>query len=55
MFMMKKYKSLLIQPLIGQYKVSEYKDSVIIKTNKILIKSYKTKKVYLASFFSYPR
>jgi len=53
--MIKKYRSLLIQPLIGQYKVNEYKDNVIIKTNKMVIKSYRTKNVYLLPFFSYPR
>jgi len=53
-FLLKKSDMLLIQPLIGQYKKGEYKDSIIIKTNKIISKTYK-KKVRVIPFFSYPR
>ena len=53
--LLKKYNSLLIQPLIGQYKTGEYKDDIIINLNKIAAKSYKNKKVFVLPFFSYPR
>ena len=53
--LIKKFNSLLIQPLIGQYKLGEYKDDVIIKLNKIAAKSYKKKNVFVIPFFSYPR
>ena len=53
-FLLKKSDTLLIQPLIGQYKIGEYKDDTIIKTNKIIAKTYK-KKVQVIPFFSYPR
>ena len=53
-FLLKGTDMLLIQPLIGQYKKSEYKDNVIIKTNKIISKLYK-KKTVVIPFFSYPR
>ena len=46
---------MLIQPLIGQYKKGEYKDRLIIKTNKLVSKLFKSKKVYSIPFFSYPR
>ena len=42
-FMLNKYKNLLIQPLIGQYKKSEYLDDIIVKTNKKISKMYKKK------------
>lgn len=55
-FLSKKFKSLLIQPLIGQYKKGEYKDTTIISLNKKIIKSYKNKKkIFVIPFFSYPR
>jgi len=53
-FLLKSSDMLLIQPLIGQYKKGEYKDEIIIKTNKIIAKTYK-KKVQVIPFFSYPR
>tara|TARA_A100001234_G_C12638724_1_gene391060 strand:- start:786 stop:1823 length:1038 start_codon:yes stop_codon:yes gene_type:complete len=55
-YLIKKYKSLLIQPLIGQYKKGEYKDNVILSLNKEIINSYKNKKnIFVIPFFSYPR
>tara|TARA_Y100000816_G_scaffold284135_1_gene261882 strand:- start:603 stop:1637 length:1035 start_codon:yes stop_codon:yes gene_type:complete len=54
-YLIKKYNSLLIQPLIGQYKYGEYKDNVIIKLNKKIVKQYKNKNVFVIPFFSYPR
>ncbi len=54
-FMINKYNHLLIQPLIGQYKKNEYSDETIIKTNKILIKTYKKNSAFFAPYFSYPR
>lgn len=53
--LIKKFKSLLIHPLIGQYKSGEYKDKTIINMNKIIVKSYKNEKIYILPFFSYPR
>ena len=53
--LIKEFNSLLIQPLIGQYKSGEYKDNVIIYLNKIAAKSYNNKKVFVLPFFSYPR
>ncbi len=53
-FLLKNSDILLIQPLIGQYKIGEYKDNIIIKTNKIIAKTYK-KEVHVIPFFSYPR
>jgi len=53
--LIKKFKSLLIQPLIGQYKFGEYKDEVILKLNFIASQSHKNKKVYVVPYFSYPR
>ena len=47
-FMINKYNHLLIQPLIGQYKKNEYSDETIIKTNKILIKTYKKNSAFFA-------
>ncbi|MDC0628368.1 hypothetical protein OAP04_02190 [Pelagibacteraceae bacterium] len=54
-FMINKYNKLLIQPLIGQYKKNEYSDKIIIKTNKILTKTYKKNSTFFAPYFSYPR
>ena len=54
-FMINKFNKLLIQPLIGQYKENEYLDKTIIKTNKILLKTYKKNSTFYAPYFSYPR
>ena len=54
-YLLKKYKHLLIQPLVGQYHKGEYKDDVIVKTNKAITKLYTFKKVFMIPFFSYPR
>ena len=54
-FMLNKYKNLLIQPLIGQYKKSEYLDDVIVKTNKKISKMYKKNRTFFTTYFSYPR
>ena len=51
----KKYGSLLIQPLIGQYKSGEYKDNFIMRTNQKAVEILKSKKVFCLPFFSYPR
>ena len=53
--MLEKYKNILIQPLIGQYKNGEYRDSIIIKTNQIAVKMLKKNKAFFATYFSYPR
>lgn len=47
--------SLLIQPLIGQYKKGEYKDKIIMKLNRLAAKSYKNKNIFVIPFYSYPR
>ncbi len=53
---LKKINNLLIQPLVGQYRKGEYKESIIIKTNKFLVeKIYRNKNVYFATLYSYPR
>ena len=54
-FLFKKFKALLIQPLIGQYKKGEYSDSLIVKTNKLAAKLFNSNKVFSIPFFSYPR
>jgi len=54
-YLFKKYKSLLIQPLIGQYKKGEYNDELINKTNKLASKKFNSKKVFCIPFYSYPR
>ena len=54
-FLLKNYSSLLIQPLIGQYKKGEYKDYYIMKTNKLAANILKSKKVFCIPFISYPR
>ncbi len=54
-FLYKKFGALLIQPLVGQYKKGEYKDDIILKTNKLAAKIFKSKKVFSIPFFSYPR
>ncbi len=42
-----KTKNLLIQPLIGQYRRGEYKENIIIKSNKLLVdKIYKNKAIF---------
>ena len=48
---------MLIQPLIGQYKKNEYRDSIILNLNKKIVKIYKSKnfQVYFLPFYSYPR
>lgn len=51
---LKKYKNLLIQPLLGQYKKNEYSDKTIIQTNKRVLKIYK-KNCFFLPYFSYPR
>ena len=56
MYGLKKCGALLIQPMIGQYKKNEYKNDIIVKTNKILIKKvYNNKKIFFAKYFSYPK
>ena len=54
-FLFKKFGALLIQPLIGQYKKGEYNNSLIVKTNILASKFFRTKKVFSIPFFSYPR
>lgn len=54
-FLLNKYGSLLIQPLIGQYKKGEYKDSIIMETNQKAANLLKSKKVFCLPFLSYPR
>lgn len=53
---LQKCKNLMIQPLIGQYISGEYKESIIIKTNKLIVKElYKNKNVFFAILNSFPR
>ena len=53
---LEKCDGLLIQPIIGQFKKGEFKEKIIIKTNKKLIKEiYKNKNIFFALFNSYPR
>ena len=54
-FLFNKFKGLLIQPLVGQYKVGEYKDNFIMTSNIEASKILKNKAVYCIPFFSYPR
>ncbi len=55
-FALTKCEGLLIQPLIGQFKKNEYKEKIIIKTNKKLVNSvYKKKNILFALLNSYPR
>jgi len=54
-FLFNKFKGLLIQPLVGQYKLGEYKDYFIMKSNIEASKILKNKSVYCIPFFSYPR
>ncbi len=55
-YLIQKFKSVLIQPLIGQYKKGEYKGKVIMSLNKKIINKYRNKKnIYVIPFFSYPR
>ena len=53
--MLKNYGSILVQPLLGQYKTKEYKDSIIVKTNKLALENYNNTEAFYAPFFSYPR
>ena len=54
-FLFKKFDALLIQPLIGQYKMGEFRDALILKTNLLAAKIFNSKKVFSIPFFSYPR
>lgn len=54
-YLFNKYGALLIQPLIGQYRKGEYSDQLILKTNNLASKIFKSKKVFSIPFFSYPR
>jgi sulfate adenylyltransferase len=53
--LLKKFGSLLIHPLVGQYKKGEYKGATIMKTNIKASKVLKNKKVFCLPFLSYPR
>ena len=53
--LLKRFGGLLIQPLIGQYKSGEYKDSIIMKTNIKASQKLKDKNVFCLPFLSYPR
>ena len=53
---LKKCGSLLIHPLIGQFKKGEYKEDIVIKSNNKIVKEvYKNKNIFFALFNSYPR
>ncbi len=54
-FLFNKIGALLIQPLVGQYKIGEYSDQLIVKTNKIAAKKFNSNYVFSIPFFSYPR
>ncbi len=54
-YMLNKYKNILIQPLVGQYKKNEYRDEIIIKSNQIVTAMYKKNTSFYAPYFSYPR
>ena len=55
-FGLDKCDSLLIQPMVGQFRKNEYKDEFILKTNQYLIKNiYKNKKVFFGIYNSYPK
>tara|TARA_Y100000590_G_C15689941_1_gene1003045 strand:- start:915 stop:1970 length:1056 start_codon:yes stop_codon:yes gene_type:complete len=56
-YLIKNYKNLLIQPLVGQYKRTEYRDNTIINLNKIAASAYRNQKnkILVVPFFSYPR
>tara|TARA_Y100000590_G_scaffold470302_1_gene663443 strand:+ start:1563 stop:2609 length:1047 start_codon:yes stop_codon:yes gene_type:complete len=55
-FGLSKCDALLIQPLVGQFKSSEYKEDIIIKSNlKLVNKIYKKKNIFFNVFNSYPR
>ena len=47
----KRYGGLLIQPLIGQYKVGEYKDRFIMKSNIKASKLLRSDAVFCFTFF----
>lgn len=51
----KRYNSLLIHPLIGQYKKGEYNDKYILKTNQKASEMLNSKNVFCLPFYSYPR
>ena len=55
MHALKKCGALFIQPMIGQFKLNEYKDKTIIKTNKKLVKIYNNKKIIYGNYFSFPK
>jgi len=53
---LKKCKNLLIQPLIGQYRAGEFKESKIIETNKKIVNDiYKNSNTFFSILNSYPR
>ncbi len=52
---LKKCGALFVQPMIGQYKSGEYKENIIIKSYKKIVKIYNDKKIIFALFNSYPR
>ncbi|MBD1159479.1 hypothetical protein IDG58_04775 [Pelagibacterales bacterium SAG-MED19] len=55
-FGLSKCDSLLVQPMIGQFRKNEYKDKFILKTNQYLINNvYKRKNVFFGLYNSYPK
>ena len=54
-YMIKKYKRVLLQPLVGQYKLGEYLDNIIIKSNKVASEMYVKGTAFFTPYFSYPR
>lgn len=54
-YALKKCDGLLIQPLIGQFKVGEFTEKEIIKCYKKYLKLKKNKKIFLSFFNNYPR
>jgi len=55
-FGLKNCEGLLIQPLIGQFRSTEYNEKIIIKTNKYLIDNFYSKqKVFFSVLNTYPR
>tara|TARA_B110000003_G_scaffold226014_1_gene226920 strand:+ start:2660 stop:3700 length:1041 start_codon:yes stop_codon:yes gene_type:complete len=54
-YLFKNYGSLLIQPLIGQYKRGEYKNQYIMRSNLKAARILQSKNVFCIPFFSYPR
>ena len=49
--MIKKYKRILLQPLVGQYKLGEYLDNIIIKSNKVASEMYVKGTAFLHRIF----